>query len=118
MDGEKFAAEWRRLGEEVLSGMSAWRKANPRATLTEIELETDRRMAALRARLVEEAAHSSAAAEGGAPDTPLPCPRCGGRTVRNGKRPRRLTTQYEQLLHLERQQLRCGDCGHTFFPPG
>lgn len=70
MESEKFAAEWRQLGEEVLSGMRAWRKSNPQATLTEIELETDRRMSSLRARMVEEATHSSAAAEGSVSETP------------------------------------------------
>lgn len=118
MESEHFAAEWGRLGEEALSGMSAWRKAHPRATLTEIEEETDRRLAALRARLVEEVAQNSAAAEGGRREEPLACPSCGGQTVRNGKRQRRLTTQHEQMLHLEREQMRCGRCGQTFFPPG
>ena len=118
MDSDEFAEQWGAMAQEALSGMSGWRRAHPQATLSEIERETDRRLAVLRARLLTEAAHSTAAVAGGAPDEALPCPQCGGGTVRNGKRKRRLTTQHEQALELERQQLQCGQCGHTFFPPG
>jgi hypothetical protein len=41
--------EWERLAGEALSGMAGWRAAHPKATLAEIEAETDRRLAKLRA---------------------------------------------------------------------
>lgn len=116
MMSEPFAAQWEQMAADVLSGMSGWRQANPTATLTEIERETDRRMATMRARLMAEVAQASAMTEGGDAQARPGCPVCGGTTVRNGKRKRRLTTQHEQGLELERQQLQCQACGHSFFP--
>jgi hypothetical protein len=118
MDSEEYGAQWQALAGEVLSGMSAWRRAHPKATFAEIERETDRRLASLRASLLAEVAQQSEMVTGGSGPARAPCPQCGGATRRNGTRTRRLTTQHEQTVELARQQLRCGVCGHTFFPPG
>jgi hypothetical protein len=117
MARDEFGEQWHALAEEILSGMGAWRLAHPKATFAEIELETNRRMGEMRARLLAEVAQQSALVAGGEGEARAPCPQCGGATRRNGKRTRRLTTQQEQTIELERQQLRCGQCGHTFFPP-
>lgn len=110
--------EWSKLAGEALSGMADWRQAHPKATLAEIEEESDRCLAELRARMIQDAAQASAAAEMDAEvERPL-CPTCGVGLVKNGKRQRRLTTRHEQLLRLERQHLVCPQCGAGFFPPG
>ena len=42
---DEFDRRWKKLAQEVLSGMRDWRVQHPRATLTEIEEELDTRMA-------------------------------------------------------------------------
>ena len=58
-----FDQDWRGLSEEVITGMKEWRLQHPRATLTEIETALDERLARLRARMLEDAALASAAAD-------------------------------------------------------
>ncbi len=117
MSGTQREDAWRQLAEEALSGMSGWRVAHPRATLAEIEAETDRRLAELRARLIQDTAQDSAAAEMGETVARPVCPTCGVKLVKRGKRTRRLTTSHEQAVTLERQYLACPQCGAGFFPP-
>lgn len=45
-------AEWERLNQEALRELRDWRAAHPKATLREIEIAVDGRLAAARARLV------------------------------------------------------------------
>ena len=52
------ASEWRRLADEVWIGLAEWRLAHPRATLGEIEAAVDERLAAVRARLVQDLARA------------------------------------------------------------
>ena len=58
-----FDQTWRALSDEVLTGMKEWRLQHPRATLSEIEAALDERLARLRARMLEDAALASAAAD-------------------------------------------------------
>ncbi len=118
MKREQMEEGWQGLATEALSGMSEWRQAHPRATLADIEAETDRRLAALRARMIEDAAQASQATDLG-PESARPlCPQCKCAMVKNGKRRRCLTTRHEQTVTLERQYLVCPQCGAGFFPPG
>ena len=118
MDASSFADHWQQMSDEVLRQMLEWRQAHPQATFLDIERETDRRLGALRAQLLQEVAQASELTDGGPPAERGPCPQCGGATDRNGRRRRRLLSQQQQAVQLERQQLRCRQCGHTFFPPG
>jgi hypothetical protein len=47
---------WRKLSEEVISGMKEWRDQHPNATLREIEAAIDERLNRMRARMLEDAA--------------------------------------------------------------
>ena len=100
-------ARWAEETAAVLSGFKEWRQAHPRATLAEIEAALDARWAVARARLVEDAALASAAADLRA----LP-PEARGVEVR------RLTTTHEQPLTLARHRAVCPACGAGLFPPG
>ena len=93
---------WEQLALEALSGMAGWRREHPKATLAEIEAETDRRLAEVRARMIQDAAQASAAAEMEAGSARPVCPSCGVELVKNGKRKRRVTTRQEQTIELER----------------
>lgn len=88
-----------------------WRAAHPTATLTELEVELDRRLRAGRAQLLSEAARTAATAPG-------VCPDCGHPLVANGRHPRQVLTHNDQPITLDRAYLRCPACGAGLFPPG
>src|SRR5512143_2782941 len=56
-------ARWQQLTEEVMTGMKEWRLAHPRATFKEIEAALDERLAKVRARMLQDVALASAAAD-------------------------------------------------------
>ena len=66
--------------------MSQWQKANPHATLTEMEEAVEAELAKLRKQLVEEMVREKEAASQEVPD----CPQCGEQMVKNGRRQREL----------------------------
>lgn len=111
-------SDWVKLFEEVDVGMREWRRAHPRATLTEIERALDERWAKVRAGMLSELAQASAAADFGGAGADRPrCPDCGVPLQARGKHPRDLRTHGDQVLHLERDYGECSRCGSAFFPP-
>jgi transposase-like protein len=100
--------------DELMGKMSQWQRANPAATLTEIEEAVEVELAQLRKRLVEEMVQEKEAASQEEPA----CPQCGQQMVRNGRRQRKLKGKEGQTIALDRQQWRCLSCGATLFPPG
>lgn len=117
---DDFDARWQELAEEVLSGMKEWRLQHPKATLTEIETALDERLGRMRARMLEDAALASAAADiSMAQEEERPvCRHCGTKLRGRGRHKRRLTSQQEQMLTLERSYGVCPTCGKGLFPPG
>ena len=115
MDGR-----WSQEAAGILTGFKEWRLAHPRATLGEIEGALDTRLAVLRARLLEDAALASAAADLGAlpPETRPRCPACGAVMTLRGPAVRQLTTTDEQPLALRRHYVVCATCQEALFPPG
>jgi hypothetical protein len=111
---------WEQEIVEVLSGMREWRAAHPHATFVEIEAAVDERLASLRARMVEEAAQASRAAQLRAlPAEERPrCPDCGQVLVDRGRARRTLTVRGNRQVHLERSYGVCPACGVGLFPPG
>lgn len=103
-----------------MSGMKEWRMQHPRATLREIEGALDERLAKMRARMLADAALASAAADiasGEEGERPV-CPECGWEVEARGKQVRRLTSQSNQVLRLERSYAVCPQCEAGFFPSG
>lgn len=86
-----------------------WHQAHPRATLSEIEGELDRRLQAARAAFLSDVA------AGAAKDAR--CPQCGGTMVARGSRERTLTTQGNKPLSLTRRYLHCPACESGLSPP-
>jgi hypothetical protein len=110
---QDFTANWHAETEAVITGVKEWRLAHPQATLKEIEQEIDRQLARVRARMLADAALASVTEE----QPPL-CPTCGQRMAWRGTHPRRLVTQHEQAVELERHYAVCPTCGVGLFPPG
>jgi transposase-like protein len=100
--------------DELTEKLQAWREANPKATLTEIEEVVEAELAQIRNELVTALAQAGEESQEEAPH----CPQCGQAMVKNGRRKRRLKSKEGQRLQLERQQWRCLGCGTTLFPPG
>src|SRR5262249_47980197 len=110
---------WHQMTEEILLGMRDWRLQHPKATLREIETELDRRWARVRARMLEDMALASAAADWATtPESEQPrCPDCGTPLQLRGTDTRTLQTHGGQLLTLQRQYGSCPACGAGLFPP-
>ncbi len=120
MNAKEFDQRWNALAEEVMLGMKDWRVAHPRATLREIEAALDERLARMRARMLEDLALASTAADWEqAPEHEHPvCPQCGQPLARESQHTRHLQTQGGQALALERRYGTCPACGAGLFPPG
>jgi hypothetical protein len=120
VDPKRLAAGWHELAEEALTGMAEWRAQHPRATLREIEAAIDEHLATVRARMLQDAALASAAADLRAvPPAARPaCPECGRPLEARGKEPRRLATRHQRAIRLERTRAVCPQCGAAVFPPG
>ena len=96
---------------EIEAEFRQWREAHPTATLTDLEIELDRRLRAGRARLLSDVAGSAS------PGSAV-CPDCGAVLVANGQHPRQIVTQADEVLSLNRPYLRCPACRAGLFPPG
>jgi hypothetical protein len=119
VNSSELEGRWAPSLAEVGVTMAQWRRAHPRATLTEIEDALDERLAALRGQmLVDTALASQAASFAGAPATARPrCPGCDARLVSRGQAERTLATTRGQDLRLCRSYAHCPVCGLELFPP-
>lgn len=106
------------MEQELGERMRTWRRAHPKATMYEIEVELDAQIAVMRAQMLAETATAGASSEEGAEGVAGVCPVCQGRLVKDGKRKRKLKTTGDQEVVLERVYMRCAQCGYGVFPPG
>jgi hypothetical protein len=114
-----FEGRWRALSEEVIVGIKEWRLQHPKATLQEIEAAVDEQLARFRARMLQDVALASRAADLSQTvrqERPV-CPSCGGPVEPRGPRERHLTTHQGQTLTLPRSYAVCPTCQVGFFPP-
>jgi hypothetical protein len=110
---------WQQLTQDVMTEMRAWRVEHPKATLREMETELDARLFRMRARMLEDMALSSPAADWAAtPAVQQPtCSDCGQALQPRGADTRTLQTHGGQALTLERHYGICPACGAGLFPP-
>lgn len=101
-------------------GVKEWRQQHPRATLREIEAAVDERLIAPRARLLEDLALTSRAAD--LQDKQLGerprCPYRGTFLEPRGKQRRSVQVHGGHALDLEREYAACPACQTGLFPPG
>ena len=92
--------------------LHAWRAAHPQATFYEIEVETERQLARVRAALVGELVRA------GPVEVARPaCPHCGQPMQKVGRQARTVLLPHDEALTLEGPRYRCPACGTGFFPP-
>ena len=103
-----------------MAGLEDWRAVHPTATFAQIEAERDERLAGLRARLLEDLALASRAADvASAPAGERPrCPGCGAELAPRGRGERAVLTQRGREVRLRRDYAVCPSCGAGLFPPG
>lgn len=105
------------LSHEILTGIYEWRLQHPDATLTQIEQALDERWYRLRARMLQDLAlRSSAANWNDAAGRPT-CPHCGRPLIRRGRQARQIKTHGGQELSLTRTYGYCPNCKKGHFPP-
>ncbi len=112
-------ARWRELAEEAIIGMKEWRMGHPKATFKEIETALDERLADVRARMLQDAALASDAADvvaASAGERPK-CAECGEMLEARGQELRSLTTNHNRTITLRRSYAICPACGAGLFPP-
>lgn len=106
---------WDLAGRAVAQEVAAWRRAHPRATLTEIELAVEAAVGRLQGRLVEDLANGAGADR--AAERPT-CGGCGQPMVRRGRHKRAvLLARRATPLPLDREYWSCSSCGASLFPP-
>lgn len=112
--------KWAEMYEKASEEVTSWRRGQKKATLTEIETNVDEQLAKVRARMVEDLAMESELADikGVKKEQRPKCPKCEKVMQANGKQKRRIVTEYEQTIELERSHAKCAECGHNFFPSG
>ena len=121
MAGEVDEQGWQELSQQVQGELAAWRRAHPRATLTEIEAATASALQRLQARYLRDlvAASPSADLAALAPAGRPPCPACGGLLEARGQRTRAVLTPGQAVpVPITRSYAVCSACGAGLFPPG
>jgi len=114
------AARWSEDVASVWTGMADWRATHPKATFTEIEMALDERLNQVRARMLEDLALASTAADlatASAAERPR-CERCGVVLHARGSSERTLLTHGGAAVRLRRTYAACPTCGDGSFPPG
>jgi hypothetical protein len=117
---ERFEERWQQETAEILTGMKDWRVQHPTATFRQIEAALDERLAGMRARMLQELALASRAADqsGQPPGGRARCPACGARLEPRGRHGRTVVTDRGKEVRLERDYAVCRSCGTGVFPPG
>jgi DNA-directed RNA polymerase subunit RPC12/RpoP len=108
---------WSGMSEEILEEVVQWREGHPRATMREIEDEIDKRLSALRAKMISDTANASERAKWET-EQGVQCPDCGAKLVKKGKKKRILLTRDGREIQLDREYAVCPACGQGIFPPG
>jgi len=118
---ERVLPGWRALAESVAEELTAWRRAHPRATLTEIEtvvFDVGQRLQALALQQVVQASATADVAAQPAAERPT-CPTCSGQLEPRGRQRRTIRPARQRTpLELDRSYAVCAERGAGLFPPG
>jgi hypothetical protein len=114
---QQIGRRWEAQAGEAFLDLREWRAVHPKATLAAIEAELDRRLEALRARMLADMALASRAADLQSEERAV-CPTCGTGLHDGGLHQRTLVTMGNQKVELVRDYGTCPGCGGGLFPPG
>jgi hypothetical protein len=110
---------WQQKSAEILTNITEWRRAHPKATFVEIEDEVHQRLMELEAQVLQDAAQASESREWGKPSEQAApaCPTCAIPLEARGKHQRTLQGNGGQSVQLTRTYGTCPKCGVGLFPP-
>jgi hypothetical protein len=116
----KKKRSWDELFAEAEVEVRQWRTKHKPATWAAIENEVDTRLAAVRARMVQELALESELADIKRLERAKrpKCPLCERPLSANGQVRRQMVTDHEQVVELEPSKVYCSHCKVSFFPSG
>lgn len=116
---DDFDNNWHNLSQDLMTSIKQWRLTHPKATLSQMEQALDELLGNLRARMLEDIALSSDAADltDALSAQPILCPQSGSQMESRGKKSRSLKTHHSQSLELSRSYAVCPTCEVGFFPP-
>jgi predicted RNA-binding Zn-ribbon protein involved in translation (DUF1610 family) len=109
------------LSGQVQQDLAAWRRAHPRASLSEIEAAVSTALQRLQAQYLHDVVAASPSADlATTPAEERPrCPQCGGALAARGQQARAvLTPGHADPVRLTRSYAVCTACGAGLFPPG
>jgi hypothetical protein len=118
---EQILPGWQAASQAVAQEVAEWRKAHPKATLTEIEEAVFEAMQKLQAQILGEVVHASGAADVVAQPIAGPprCPTCGGQLEPRGRQRRKVRPARQRAaLDQECTYAVCATCGAGLFPAG
>ncbi len=103
---------------DVLTQMQQFNVTHPAPTFTETEDAVEAALAGLRQDLLTQSLQAQPLADfRGAAERPA-CPDCGAALQANGQHQRRVVTQGDVVMAIDRTRGRCSACGTEVFPPG
>lgn len=111
--------KWTDTFQQASGKVNEWRGNHPRASFTEIENTVDEQLARVRVRMIQDLAQESELTDLKqitAKERPK-CPGCGRPLAANGKQTRRIISNHDQIVELERSKGYCRHCRVSFFPP-
>jgi hypothetical protein len=111
-------SRWDAEADGVFAELARWRATHPAATLDEIEVAVEDRIARLRKRLLTDTIQASARASVGVGSARVVCAACGERLQRRGRAQRTVQTAEGALIEIERAYGSCPRCQARVFPPG
>lgn len=120
-DDEQILPGWQAASQAAGHELAEWRRAHPKATLTEIENAVYEAMQKLQAQALGEVVQASSVADMATQSrTERPrCPTCGGQLEPRGRQRRRVRPARQRAtLNLNRTYAVCATCGAGLFPPG
>src|SRR2546430_17655458 len=116
---DRMLPGWRTLSDAVGRELIAWREAQPKASLRQIEDAVFEAMQRLQARALQQVVLASAVADVAAqPVAARPsCPTCGGRLEPRGRQRRTIRPARQRAaLEVDRSYAVCAECGAGLFP--
>jgi uncharacterized protein with PIN domain len=118
---EQILPGWQAASQAVAQELAEWRRAHPKATLTEIEDAVFEVMQRLQARALAHVVHASTSADVAAqPEGDRSrCPTCNAALEPRGRQRRTIRPARQRMpLELHRSYAVCAECGAGLFPPG
>ncbi len=97
----------------MLKRLKKWEEEHEDADLTQMEEAIDAELARMRRQILAQMAQESTQDR----EAKTLCPKCQQKMMKNGQKKRELRTKNGAKITIEREQMRCHQCGMTIFPP-